>query len=174
MRSSFTRCSPSCCGPPTGQAEPPPYVAARAVGVRAAQALWLVVWLSLAFLAVTPANRAPGALSGALTDAAAGEPGWLAALDKGAASAVAGHGLAAAAALAVAFFVIALGVLLPRRAARVVLGLAIVVAALVWVIGQAFGMILATGATDPNSGPLLILLALAYWPAGADGTELAR
>ena len=35
-----------------------------------------------------------------------------------------------------------------------------------WVIGQALGMILATGATDPNSGPLLILLALAYWPAG--------
>ena len=151
-----------------------PYVAARAVGVRAAQALWLVVWLSLAFFAVTPANRAPGALSGELTDAAAGEPGWLAALDKGAAAAVAGHGLAAAAALAVAFFVIALSVLLPRRAAKAVLGLAIVVAALIWVIGQALGMILATGATDPNSGPLLILLALAYWPASAGGTELAR
>jgi hypothetical protein len=28
-------------------------------------------------------------------------------------------------------------------------------------------MILATGATDPNSGPLLILLALAYWPKTA-------
>ncbi|HEY1625690.1 MAG TPA: hypothetical protein VGG16_18005, partial [Streptosporangiaceae bacterium] len=68
--------------PADRSAEPPPYVAARAVGVRAAQALWLVVWLSLAFLAVTPANRAPGALSGVLTDAAAGEPGWLAALDK--------------------------------------------------------------------------------------------
>jgi hypothetical protein len=26
-------------------------------------------------------------------------------------------------------------------------------------------MILAGGATDPNSGPLLALLALAYWPA---------
>ena len=155
-------------------AEPPPYVAARAVGVRAAQALWLVVWLSLAFFAVTPANRAPGALRGVLTGAAAGEPGWLAALDKGAASAVAGHGLAAAVALAVIFFVIALGVLLPRRAARAVLGLAIAVAALIWVIGQALGMILATGATDPNSAPLLILLTLAYWPASAGGTELAR
>ena len=155
-------------------AEPPPYVAARAVGVRAAQALWLLVWLSLAFFAVTPANRAPGALSGVLTDAAAGEPGWLAALDKGAASAVAGHGLAAAVALAVAFFVIALGVLLPGRAARAVLGLAIVLAALIWVIGQALGMILAAGATDPNSAPLLVLLALAYWPASAGGTESAR
>jgi hypothetical protein len=35
----------------------------------------------------------------------------------------------------------------------------------IWVVGEAFGMILAGGATDPNSGPLLALLALAYWPA---------
>ena len=43
--------------------------------------------------------------------------------------------------------------------------LALVVAAAIWVVGEAFGMILAGGATDPNSGPLLALLALAYWPA---------
>jgi len=160
--------------PADRSAERPPYVAARAVGVRVAQVLWLALWLSLAFFAVTPANRAPGALSEVLTDAAAGEPGWLAGLDKSAASFVAGQGLAGAVALAVAFVVIALGVFLPRRAARVVLALAIVVAALIWVIGQALGMILTTGATDPNSGPLLILLALAYWPASSGGTELAR
>ena len=47
-----------------------PFVAARAVGERAARALWLVLWLSLAYFALTPANRAPGALSGALADAA--------------------------------------------------------------------------------------------------------
>jgi hypothetical protein len=143
----------------------PPFVAARAVGARAARALWLVLWLSLAFFALTPANRAPGALSGALTDTAEGEPGWLAGLDKSAASLVAGQGLAVSVILAVAFVVIAAGVFLPRRAGRAAVALAIVVAALIWVIGQAFGMILATGATDPNSGPLLILLALAYWPA---------
>ena len=27
-----------------------------------------------------------------------------------------------------------------------------------------FGGILAGGATDPNSGPLVIILALIYWP----------
>ena len=160
--------------PADRSAEPPPYVAARAVGVRAARALWLVLWLSLAFFAVTPANRAPGALSAVLTDAAAGEPGWLSGLDKGAASLVAGQGLTAAVALAVAFFVIAVGVFLPRQAARAVIGLAIVLALLIWVIGQALGMILATGATDPNSGPLLILLALAYWPASTSVPELTR
>jgi hypothetical protein len=147
--------------------ESPPYVAARAVGTRAAQALWAVLWLSLAYLALTPANRAPGALSDALTDAAAGEPGWLAGLDKSAASLVAGQGLAAAVIFAVAFALIAVGAFLPWRAARVIMALAIVVTALIWVVGQALGMILATGMTDPNSGPLLILLVLAYWPTRA-------
>jgi hypothetical protein len=34
----------------------------------------------------------------------------------------------------------------------------------IWVAVQNFGGILAGGATDPNSGPLVILLALTYWP----------
>ena len=38
------------------------------------------------------------------------------------------------------------------------------VAAVIWVIGEALGTILTGGGTDPNSGPLLALLALACWP----------
>jgi hypothetical protein len=56
------------------------------------------------------------------------------------------------------------GVYLPARIAKAALVLAIVVAAFTWVFAQAFGGILASGATDVNSGPLLALLALAYWP----------
>jgi hypothetical protein len=72
--------------------------------------------------------------------------------------------------LAVALVIIAIGVYLPRPAARATLILALVVAAVIWVVGEAFGMILAGGATDPNSGPLLALLAVAYWPMTAIGT----
>jgi hypothetical protein len=43
------------------------------------------------------------------------------------------------------------------------------VAAVIWVFGEAFGGIMAGGATDPNSGPLLVLLALTYWPTRAPG-----
>ncbi len=43
------------------------------------------------------------------------------------------------------------------------------VAAFIWVFGEAFGQILTGGATDPNSGPLLALLALAYWPLAPAG-----
>jgi hypothetical protein len=57
--------------------------------------------------------------------------------------------------------------------ARASLLLAIVVTLVIWVVTEAFGGILAGGATDPNSGPPLVLLALAYWPARAAGKEIA-
>ena len=88
---------------------------------------------------------------------------------RGAASLVAGQGLAVSIVLAVAFVLITVSVYLPRRAARTAkaaLLLAIVAAVVIWVAAQAMGGILASGATDPNTGPLLALLALAYWPTG--------
>jgi hypothetical protein len=126
-----------------------------------------VLWGSLAYFALTPANRAPQALHDMIAGMAGGEPGWLAALDNHAASLLAGQGVAASIVLAVALAVIAAGVYLPRPAARATLVLAIAMAAVIWVFGEAFGTILAGGATDPNSGLLLILLALTYWPARA-------
>ena len=141
-----------------------PFIAARAVGARVAKALWLVLWLSQAYFALTPANRAPQALNGVIAGMESGQPGWLSAIDRGAAALVAHQGLAASIVLAIAAVIIAVAVYLPERAAQAGLMLAIVVAAVIWVVGQNFGMILAGGATDPNSGPLLALLALAYWP----------
>jgi hypothetical protein len=149
---------------PADRGTPAPFTAARAVGVHVARALWLVLWLSLAWFALTPDNRAPQAVSGMISGMESGQPGWLAAIDRGAASLVAGQGLATSVALAVAFVVIAAGVYLPPPAAKAALTLAIVVALVIWVVAEGFGMILAGGATDPNSGPLLVLLALAYWP----------
>jgi hypothetical protein len=144
-----------------------PFTAARAVGVHVARALWLVLWLSLAYFALTPANRAPQALNGMIAGMESGEPGWLSDIDKGAASLVANQGLAASIVLAVALVVIAVGVYLPPSAARVTLLLAIVVALVIWVVGEGLGTILTGGGTDPNSGPLLMLLALTYWPISA-------
>jgi len=66
--------------------------------------------------------------------------------------------------LAVALVLIAVGVCLPAGIARAALVLAIVVAAFIWVFAEALGGILAGSVTDVNSGPLLALLALDYWP----------
>jgi len=149
---------------PADRHVPAPFAAARAVGAHLARALWAVLWLSLAYLALTPANRAPQALNQMIAGMESGQPGWLVDLDKGAAALVANQGLVASVVLAVALVVIAIGVYLPAPAAKGALLLAIVVAAVIWVFGQAFGAIMAGGATDVNSGPLLALLALAYWP----------
>lgn len=143
---------------------PAPFTAARTLGARAARVLWLVLWLSLAYFAVQPANRAPQALHDMISGLESGEPGWLAAIDKGAAALVAHQGLAASIVLAAALTLVAVGVCLPATA-RAAVVLALVVAVVIWVVGQAFGLILVGGATDPNTGPLLALLALAYWPA---------
>jgi hypothetical protein len=142
-----------------------PFTAARALGARAARVLWLVLWLSLAYFAVQSANRAPQAMHDLLSGQESGEPGWVATIEKGAAALVANQGLAASIVLAAVLTLVAVGVYLPTTTARAAVVLALVVAAVIWVAGEAFGMILAGGATDPNSGPLLALLALAYWPA---------
>ncbi len=150
---------------PADRATPAPFPAARAVGAHVARALWLVLWLSLTYFALTPANRAPGAVSGMISGMTSGEPHWLSSLMNGAASLVSGEGLATSIALAVALVVIAVGVYLPAPVAKGTMALAVVVSLVIWVVAEAFGGILAGGATDVNSGPLLILLAVAYWPA---------
>jgi hypothetical protein len=139
-----------------------------------ARLLWLVLWGSLAYFALTPADRAPQALHDMIVSMTGGEPGWVTGLENHAAAVLAHQGLAASIVLAVALIAIAAGVFLPPPLARSALILALVVAAFIWVFGEAFGQILAGGATDPNSGPLLALLALAYWPFAPAGPRACR
>jgi hypothetical protein len=149
---------------PADREVPAPFTAARAVGAHVARALWAVLWLSLAYFALTPGNRAPQGMSGMIAGMESGEPLWLQHLQKGAASLVGSQGLAASVVLSAALVLVAAGVYLPAGIAKGALVLAIVVAAFIWVFGQALGGILAGGGTDVNSGPLLALLALSYWP----------
>ncbi len=142
-----------------------PFVAARSVGARAARALWLILWASLAYFALLPANRGPQALPGLLSGMTRGEPAWLATIGQRGAAYLAHQGLAASAVLAALLILIAIGVYLPPSAARVTLVLAAVTAAAIWVAGQALGGILTGSGTDPDTGPLLILLVPAFWPA---------
>ena len=140
------------------------FVAGRAIGARAARLAWLALWGGLGCLAVQQAVQAPQAMSRDVAGLAAGEPGWLARTDSYLGSLLSQPGLAAGVVLAALLVLIAVSVYLPARAARAGLVLAIAVAAAIG-IAQAFGGILAGSGTDPNSGPLLALLALAYWPA---------
>lgn len=143
------------------------FVAARPVGATTARLLWLVLWGSLAFFAVQPAQRARQALHDMIAQMASGQPGWLAGIENTTAGLLAGRGETVSIVFAGMLSVIALGVFLPPAAVRVVLVLAVVVAGVIWVIGEGLGGPFSGQATDPNSGPLLALLAAAYWPIRA-------
>jgi hypothetical protein len=150
---------------PAGSADPGRggLAGAGLLGSRGSRAAWLVLWGGFAYLIIQPAVRAPGSLRDVLAGNAAGEPGWIAALDRGAAAAIGSHGAVVCAVLAVLFAVIAAGILHPVTT-RPALAAAVAAGLVFWVAGQNFGQLLTGTATDPNSGPLLVLLAAAYWP----------
>lgn len=150
-----------------------PLVAGRVTGTTAAKALWVVVWGGMAYLALQPANTTGQGLHDMIMSMADGQPGWLASLDKHVAGLVAHNGLAASVVLAVALAVVALGVFLPPAYAKATIVLACVISAFIWVVGEALGGVLTGGGTDPNSGPLLAFLAIAYWP-GLGGAAAAE
>jgi hypothetical protein len=132
--------------------------------VAGAKAVWLLLWASFVFESLRPANRAPGALHDMVTGMAAGEPGWVKSINSWGGHVLAGRGLGFSIALAIIFALAAVSVFLPTTARRVTLLLVVVVALAIWIVGEDFGQIATGNATDPNSGPLLALLAFCFWP----------
>jgi hypothetical protein len=139
---------------------------------RGTRAVWAVVWAGTGALELEHANWASDALSAEIRNNAAGEPSWLAHLDRSVSRLLYGHGTEVVLVVLVVQVVVALWVLRPmtRRAG---LALGIAVSLVYWVIGQNFGGILTGTATDPNLGPVMVLLALALWPRStpSGGTE---
>lgn len=124
--------------------------------------LWLLLWAKFAWYLLLPANRAPNAVSQIFAAAAGGQPGWVRAIETSAAGLTAGRGLAVSVLLAGACAAAGLGILDARltRPALVLAGLL----GLVFWVAEGFGGIATGQATDPNTGPLLVLLAACFWP----------
>ena len=132
-------------------------------GGRWSRRLWLVLWGSSAYLMLQVPNRAPGALRASIAGLAAGEPHWIAAMDRASAGAAGRAGTLLPVLLAAAFTAIGVAIFVPA-AARLAVPLSIVAALSIWAVGENFGGILTGQATDPNTGPLLALVAVAFWP----------
>jgi hypothetical protein len=133
------------------------------LGGRWSRIAWLLLWGSGAYFLLLAASRAAGALRAMIVGGTAGEPGWIAAAERGAGSLIGTHSTAVTIGLAVLFALIAVGVFVPA-ATRPALVLAVIIAAASWFLGQSLGEIATGQATDPNTGPLLILIAAAHWP----------
>jgi len=129
-----------------------------------ARALWLVLWGSLAYFALLPGNRTSQGIHDMITSISAGQPQWLVAIDHVAAGVADGRGTALSIVLAVLLAAVAVGVFAPPASRRIVLVVAMALAAVIWVIGEAMGNVFSGQGTDVNSGLLLALLALTYWP----------
>ncbi len=140
-----------------------PAAAEGPLGEWGGKAVWAVVWSGMGILWLLPANRAGGSISGAISGAISGEPSWLAHVQLSVAHAVGNGGGSVAVACALLSFVIGLGPLLTRHS-TVFLVAGAALALDYWMFGEAFGQPFSGIATDPNTGPLLVLLALALSP----------
>jgi hypothetical protein len=131
------------------------------LGVRGARAAWATLWLVMAWTWLLAANSSANATTNAITSAPGG--GWLHSLQSNVASASRGHGLVIA--IVLALLSAAIGVAVWRNwQPKPFLALAIELNLVYWVVGQGFGGIFYTGsATDPNAGPLFVLLALVLY-----------
>jgi hypothetical protein len=128
------------------------------LGARGARAAWVTLWLVMAWSWLLAPNSSANATTNAIMSAPGA--GWLHSLQTSVASGASGHGLVIALVLAFLSAAIGIGVAANWRPVPL-LALAIVLSLGYWVIGQGFGGIFYTNsATDPNAGPLFILLAL--------------
>lgn len=135
------------------------------IGRVAPEVIWAVLWGSFSYFLVVGANRSSQGIHDMVVGMSTGEPHWVGSLDRGLASPTDHAGLAVSIVLAVVCAAIAASVVMPvlRRPALIVAG---VFALAIWCV-EDFGAVLTSTGTDVNSGPLLILLAWAYWPLTA-------
>ena len=161
---------------PVAKAVPPrsPLAESSPLGRIIPLVAWVALWASFVYYALQPAMRSAQALSAMMTGMAGGEPGWIRSMDMWLGRVLAGNGTQVSIALGALFTVAAVAVVVPR-ATKVGVLLAVALGAAVWV-SQDFGGVFTGSATDPNTGPLIMLLAACYWPISGrhkDGTTSA-
>jgi hypothetical protein len=134
-------------------------------GVVTPLAVWSGYWVLAAVLFLLPDNRTQTSVSSAITGMALGTPGFYDHFLTSLGNSFNTTGTQTSWVLAVVSLVIGLGPLMVRRPSGFLLAGGIV-AALLWMTGQGWlGNIFTGSGTDPNTGPVIILLALAMVPA---------
>jgi hypothetical protein len=118
---------------------------------------WAVLWVGGAIFQALPGQNTGTAVAGAISG---GAPGWLGRLDAGVAGWTTSHGTAVVVALVVSEALIGLAALHSRsRGPAVAAGLVLALA--FWAVGQDFGQLYSGQATDPNTAPIIALMAIA-------------
>ena len=126
--------------------------------------VWCGYWSLAAILFLLPNNRTPTSVSSAITGMSSGEPSAYSHFLNSFGNHFGSGGVWTTWLLAIGSLVVGFGPLLFRRPTPF-LAAGGLLAAFFWVSGQGLGGIFTGSGTDPNSGPLVVLLALAMVPA---------
>jgi hypothetical protein len=136
--------------------------------------VWAGYWSLAAVLFLLPDNRPGTAIQSTVDAMTSGEPAWYSQFLTHIGNFVSTAGTGPAWLLALVALVVGLGPLLVRRPGGF-LAAGGVFAVLLWVAGQGLAGGLLTGsATDPNTGPLIVVLALAMVPTVVATRDRAR
>ena len=148
------------------------------LGDRGGRYFWSGLWALSAGLWLTNVNRAEEATHNMIREMAAASPHWLARIQDSLARHTVGHGATIAIVLALVSLAVAAGVWTPLRWPALAIG--IVLSLVYWLYGQSLGgPFWVQSATDVNTGPLFVLLAVALFPvvgaprAGRSGVSLS-
>jgi hypothetical protein len=133
-------------------------------GAVTALVVWCGYWSLAAVLFLLPDNRSPTSVSSAITGMSSGEPSAYSHFLNSFGNHFGSGGVWATWLLATGSLVIGFGPLVVRRPTPF-LAAGALLATFFWVSGQGLGGILTGSGTDPNTGPLIVLLALAMVPA---------
>jgi hypothetical protein len=150
---------------------------ASGVCQRAGLTAWVVLWAGQALLQIPWSFPSAQVLTANIEESSQGQPGWLSAIAHTTETLARHHAVALTVTLAVVQIAVGIGVLIPRaRRPSLTAGIALSLA--FWLTFQYLGGIPGGDATDPGSGPLLVLLALSLWspqwaPRRGEAKELA-
>ncbi len=131
-------------------------------GLGVGAAGWALIWTAGALLELEGINHAAAVPGAQIANGSTAEPAVYQWVDRVGGHLIGQHGYLFALVLGSLAIIAGWGIFVPAwRRACLVIG--IVVAVFVGLVGQDLGAIFTGQGTDPGSGPLLILLALALW-----------
>jgi hypothetical protein len=120
---------------------------------------WVALWMGGAGLQIAAGNNTGQSITMMFHDAGTDNPGWITRIDDHLAHLhITNTGVAALIAVEI---LVALWALIPGRTRQISAITGGVIAASIWLVVQGLGDLTSGQATDPNTGPLIVLLALA-------------
>ncbi|MGA8745971.1 MAG: hypothetical protein WB507_08905 [Solirubrobacterales bacterium] len=137
-------------------------IASGLLDARGVLAVWSAVWGCSVLLWLRVLLRPVYSISGSLIEASGNAMPWLSSVQRSLAALLSGDGKSIAAILLVVSLVLAVGIWTRWRRETLIFGG--LLSLIYWMLGQSFGGLTTGSATDPNIGPLFVLLAYAIWP----------